>query len=136
MAHEAGKGDRLRPVDTKKFESSHEAIFGNKPVTRGSFVWDESQQKMVPKEEYYANRTESSAPMVIGDIQPYQSMVTGEEITSRSKHREHLRQHGMVEVGNEVGFFQKTQEKKREHSQQEIKQLREQVARQVYEKLR
>lgn len=32
---------------------------------------------------------------------PYKSMVTGEMITSRSKHREHLRRHGMMEVGND-----------------------------------
>lgn len=35
------------------------------------------------------------------DIQPYQSMVTGEIISSRSKHRQHLKYHGMVEVGND-----------------------------------
>lgn len=39
--------------------------------------------------------------MVVGDIQPYQSMVTGEWITSRSRHREHLKDHGCIEVGNE-----------------------------------
>lgn len=41
------------------------------------------------------------APMVIGDIEPYQSMVTGEIINSRSRHREHLKDHGCIEVGNE-----------------------------------
>lgn len=41
------------------------------------------------------------APMVMADIQPYQSVIDGSEITSRSRHREHLRQHGCVEVGNE-----------------------------------
>lgn len=41
------------------------------------------------------------APMVMPDIQPYRSTLTGEEITSRSRHREHLRAHGCVEVGNE-----------------------------------
>ena len=35
------------------------------------------------------------------DIQPYKSMVDGSMITSRSKHREHLRQHNCIEVGNE-----------------------------------
>lgn len=35
------------------------------------------------------------------DIQPYQSMVTGETITSRSRHREHLRQHNLLEIGND-----------------------------------
>lgn len=41
------------------------------------------------------------APMVAADIQPYKSMVTGEMITSRSQHRSHLKQHSLIEVGNE-----------------------------------
>lgn len=41
------------------------------------------------------------APMVAADIAPYKSMVTGEMIESRSKHRAHLKQHGLIEVGNE-----------------------------------
>jgi hypothetical protein len=41
------------------------------------------------------------APMVAADIQPYRSMCDGSMITSRSQHREHLRRHGVVEVGNE-----------------------------------
>lgn len=41
-------------------------------------------------------------PTVMPDIKPYQSMITGEIITSRSKHREHLREHGCVEIGNEA----------------------------------
>lgn len=39
---------------------------------------------------------------VMGDIEPYRSMATGEMIGSRSTHREHLRQHRLVEVGNET----------------------------------
>lgn len=42
-----------------------------------------------------------TAPHVIADIQPYKSMITGEMIASRSQHRSHLKQHGMIEVGNE-----------------------------------
>ena len=38
---------------------------------------------------------------VIRDIDPYKSMITGEMIDSRSKHREHLRKHNCIEVGNE-----------------------------------
>ena len=41
------------------------------------------------------------APMVMPDIQPYQSMADGSMITSRSHHREHLRQHNCIEIGNE-----------------------------------
>lgn len=42
------------------------------------------------------------APYVAGDLQPYQSMVDGSMITSRSQHRSHLKQHNLVEVGNET----------------------------------
>ena len=41
------------------------------------------------------------APMVMDDIEPYRSMADGTMITSRSKHREHLRQHDCQELGNE-----------------------------------
>lgn len=48
-----------------------------------------------------AGESPSSAPMVMGDIQPYISTITGEVIPSRSRHREHLRAHGCIETGNE-----------------------------------
>lgn len=38
---------------------------------------------------------------VIEDMKPYKSVVTGEWITSRSQHKQHLKQHDLVEVGNE-----------------------------------
>lgn len=41
------------------------------------------------------------APQAMPDIQPYPSVITGEIIGSRSRHREHLKAHGCVEVGNE-----------------------------------
>ncbi len=48
---------------------------------------------------------EHKTAMVMGDIQPYQSMVTGEMINSRSQHREHLKTHRLVEVGNETKYL-------------------------------
>jgi len=38
---------------------------------------------------------------IIPEIEPYKSMITGEMITSRAKHREHLKKHGCQELGNE-----------------------------------
>lgn len=43
--------------------------------------------------------------MVMGDIQPYKSQVTGEMITSRSQHRDHLKAHRLIEVGNETKYL-------------------------------
>jgi hypothetical protein len=41
------------------------------------------------------------APMVANDISPYRSMITGEMIMSRSQHKNHLKAHKCIEVGNE-----------------------------------
>lgn len=72
---------------------------------------------------------EPKSHQVMPDIQPYQSMVDGSMITSRSQHRAHLRQHGLVEIGNET-----------KHLQPKPKQLpagrKEEIARLVYERLR
>lgn len=38
---------------------------------------------------------------VIQDIEPYKSPLDGSVISSRSRHREHMREHGVIEMGNE-----------------------------------
>lgn len=52
--------------------------------------------------EYGDHMPKRVAPDVMGDIEPYQSMADGTWIKSRSHHREHLRQHGLREIGNET----------------------------------
>lgn len=123
------KGSNRRPGDEDAFSDGYERVFGGKKPVRGSFVWDPISKSMVPKDQYY-EVMESSAPMVMPDIQPYQSMATGEIINSRSQHRAHLRQHGLVEVGNETKYI--SQQKKQEIP----KGLKEAIARQVYSKLK
>ena len=49
---------------------------------------------------------EPRTPMIYGDIKPYRSMIDGSEITSRSRHREHLRAHRCIEIGNETKHLQ------------------------------
>jgi hypothetical protein len=83
--------------------------------------------KLIPAEEYQA--PEPSGPFVLGDLQPYQSMVTGEMIEGRRQHREHLKAHNVVEVGN--SFDSATPKPVYQPGR-----LKETIARQVYEKLR
>lgn len=54
--------------------------------------------------DYVPNMAESDLPrpQVIRDIDPYQNMIDGRMISSRSEHRELLRRHNCVEVGNET----------------------------------
>lgn len=44
---------------------------------------------------------DSKLHYVVKDIEPYQSMIDGRMITSRSHHREHLRDNNCIEIGNE-----------------------------------
>lgn len=82
--------------------------------------------------------SDSTAPLpasvshnVIPDIQPYRSMIDGSEITSRSRHRAHLKAHGCIEVGNDRSVLNPV-----------VKPvspppgLKETIARAVYDKLR
>jgi hypothetical protein len=58
------------------------------------------------------------------NYQPYKSMKTGEMIEGRKQHREHLKQHGLVEVGNE--------QPKAKKMDYDSKGLKEALIRQVY----
>lgn len=53
--------------------------------------------------------SQTSVHGVIGDIQPYESMITGEMIGGRRQHRDHLKDHNCIEVGNEKSKFMREQ---------------------------
>lgn len=69
-----------------------------------------------------------SATLATPDIQEYRSMIDGSIIGSRSKHRAHLKQHGCIEVGNELKHLQP---KPRAHDPR----LKETIIRAVNERL-
>lgn len=59
--------------------------------------------------EDYTQPLNGNVQHVMPDIQPYRSMITGEIINSRSRHREHLKAHGCVEVGNDSSLYRAKQ---------------------------
>jgi hypothetical protein len=67
---------------------------------RKRWIQDPVTNKFIPEEEY-VRAPSGQAPMVMGDIEPYRNVVDGRLITSRSRHRAFLREHGLIEVGNE-----------------------------------
>lgn len=56
--------------------------------------------KLIDKAELSA--AENTSAYVLGELAPYQSMITGEMIDGRAAHRAHLKAHGVIEVGNET----------------------------------
>jgi hypothetical protein len=71
------------------------------------------------------------APMVMSDIEGYISQVDGTWIKSRSHHRSHLKQHRMIELGNDVP----TQHKPAEISKKSQEARKRQIAELAYAKL-
>ena len=70
------------------------------------------------------------------DIQPYKSMATGEMITSRSQHREHLKEHRLNEIGNEMPYIERrAKEVVREREKRDDALRLERIKRAVYQRL-
>lgn len=89
------------------------------------YIQDPKTHQLIPADEYYGQQ-DNSAPYIMADYQPYQSMVTGEMIEGRKAHKEHLKKHNVV-VAEQNSARPQTPAGGR---------LKEQIARQVYERLR
>jgi hypothetical protein len=88
----------------------------------------EAEEAWKQKEEM----TRREAPMVMSDIEGYVSQVDGSWIKSRSHHRAHLKEHRMIELGNDVPM----QHQKIDMSAKSKEARKRQIAELAYEKLR
>jgi hypothetical protein len=95
----------------------------------GSVVAIYKNEELTYLADNFAQDKNEPTTMVMPDIKPYQSMIDGSMITSRSRHREHLREHGCLEVGNETKYL-------KPKPVQTPPGLKETVARVTYEKLK
>lgn len=89
-------------------------------MTRKRWIQDPETLELIPADEYEPRN--QAGFFVMSDLQPYQSMITGEIIQGRRQHREHLRQHGCIEVGNEKLTPKKPTSPRREDIRRDIYQ--------------
>jgi hypothetical protein len=108
----------------KKQQSDKEFYLEFWGFTLGS---PEAEEAWKQKEEM----TRREAPMVMSDIEGYISQVDGTWIKSRSHHRSHLKQHRMIELGNDVPM----QHKPAEISKKSQEARKRQIAELAYAKL-
>ena len=66
---------------------------------RTRYVQDPETLELVEVGDYVPARP--NGLLIIPDIQPYQSVIDGSVIAGRRQHREHLKAHDCIEVGNE-----------------------------------
>jgi len=90
------KGSDRRPGNG--FEDKYSAIFGEKPIKRGSYVQDPKTGKLVPRGTY--ERAEVNAPAVHGDVADFVSPISRELITDRAQLRRHNEKHGVTNTAD------------------------------------
>jgi len=88
---------------------------------------EEAKRSWAEKQENIRRETS----MVMSDIEGYISQVDGTWIKSRSHHRDHLKQHRMIELGNDVPM----QRKPAEISKKSQEARKRQIAELAYAKL-
>ena len=103
-------------IETKKSDKDHYLEFWG--FTLGS---PEAEQAWQEKEKM----THREAPMVMSDIEGYISQVDGSWIKSRSHHRSHLKQHRMIELGNDVPMQHKPAEINKKSQEARKRQIAE-----------
>jgi hypothetical protein len=99
--------DAKRANAEKKNAEARSDAFDRVIVERGRWVFRNGE--LIPKQQAVSEtaiiaaqkRSPMEAPMVVRDISEYVSMIDGSVISSRKQHRDHLRAHGCIEVGNE-----------------------------------
>lgn len=94
-------------------------------MTRKTWIQDPVTGELIPKDDYHGPSASKGA-YIVPDIQGYKSMATGEWISSRSEHREHLKRHGLIEIGNE-----KQVNRPREQDRAGIRKAAEEAVRRV-----
>lgn len=114
--HEYEVTDTSQMTDKEYFIDFWENTIGKEAAEKS---WEEKEKNI-----------RRVAPMVASDIGGYVSQVDGSWIESRSKHRDHLKRHGMVEIGNDVPMKHKPVEVTNTEAR------KRQIAEQVYSKLK
>lgn len=116
---------------TDDFREGYSRTFGDKPVQRGRWVWDEAQQKLVKAEDYVPPERAVDAPILVDRFYEGAKATDGTDIGSRRKHRAYMKAHGLTTMDDfGPGYFQRL---KREKEAAAKKERREVIARRMYE---
>ena len=104
-----------RDFDLPKNEVADEPLFSKPKGGSGTFVyrhgrlWHKHEVNNV--DDHDSKRSDLAAPAVIGDVPEHLNHATGEIVSTRRRHREILRDHNLVEYGNDMAPKRSTHSK-------------------------
>jgi hypothetical protein len=91
---------------TDDYREGHDRIFGDRPVQRGRWIWDESQQKLVRAEDYVPPEHATNAPIMVDRFYENTQSTDGVDIGSRRKHRQYMKDRGLAPADDfSPGFY-------------------------------
>lgn len=126
----AGEGV-VSQANTEAFEDGYERVFGSPRAERGSWVWDVSQGKLVPAEDYQPPSMAVDAPVLAGRFYENTVATDGTDIGSRKKHREYMRVNGVTAASDYSAEYRERVKRSAERASE--MHLNDVVGRAVYE---
>jgi hypothetical protein len=105
----------------KGFEDNFDAIFGDKPVERGSFI--QTAEGIVPRGTEIASRV--NAPMVMKPLGEFKSPIDGQIISNRTQLAAHNKKHGVTNTADySNGYVEKQAHKRVNAGRKDVKDSR------------
>jgi hypothetical protein len=90
------------------YKERYTSLFGDKPIVRGSWIFDRDQMRLVPRDEYVNPHSGNDAHSILKPLDPFVSPIDGSLIDDRSKLRKHNKEHGVTNVADYgSGYFER-----------------------------
>ena len=122
-------------ANSEAYDEGYVRNFGDHPPVRGKWIWDERQQRLVSAEDYIPESKAVDAPIMAGRFYENTAATDGSDISTRRRHRDYMKAHGLTTADDYRETWKKAQERREAAKQGHIPdpKRREVLARKMYE---
>jgi hypothetical protein len=107
-------------ASTPEYRDNHDRIFGERKPFRGTLVWDDEAQKMVPADQYRPPARAVDAPIIADRIHEGTFYDEGDrkvDIGSRQKRRAFMRERGIEDATDCSASWREDRQRAKEREQ-------------------
>jgi len=120
-------------AQTEAFDEGYDRTFGkDRKPTRGRWVFDVAQQKLVPVDEYVAPSSDAKDALIMaGRFYEGTQAIDGADISTRRRHRDYMKANGLAPADDfSPGWYAKVKKAEQDEAR---RQRREVIARKMHE---